>query len=79
MSDAEIIADALQKHPECKFVRIIPSLEDDLTLTRVALVWPDEMSAHGPPKFRLNGYTPYDEPGKRICLPLRVGFELPFE
>lgn len=77
MRDEEIIADALQKYPDCKFVRVISSIEEDLSLARVALMWPDESMANGPPKYRLNGYPPYDEAGKRVNLPLRDGFELP--
>ncbi len=79
MSDAEIIADALSKHPECKFVMVIPSIEQDLSLTRVALVWPDVSMSGSAPKYRLNGYPPYIAPGQRIKLPLRVGYEVPTE
>lgn len=71
MTDAEIKNDALSRHPECGFAEVVSSLDDNLNLIRVALLWPNEecFRLENPPKHRVDGY-PYGK-GRRVDLPLR--------
>jgi hypothetical protein len=75
MQDDEIVADALSRYPECNFAQVIPSVDDDLNLVRVALLWPSKEchERDNPPKFRVEGYPAYNGNGhgKRIDLPLK--------
>jgi hypothetical protein len=58
MTYEEKKADALQKHPDCKYAEIRPGMNAAFQLTNVVCLWPDEHSylVGNRPKYEVEGY-----------------------
>lgn len=58
MSDSEIMADALAKHPECSYATVVNGMAFPFTLTRVVNLWRtvDCYIANEPPFAYEQGY-----------------------
>ena len=60
MTDAEIIVDAIRKHPDCSFGIVKDGLTAFLQLTRVVQLWRNEecYTAGDLPRHTVEGYLP---------------------
>lgn len=58
MTDEEIIADALKRHPECSFGRVVPGLNAMFQFTRVVELYRNEECwlFGDPPRAYVQGY-----------------------
>lgn len=61
MSDDEIMADALAKHPECSHAEVYNGMNAFLQMTRVVKLWRtiECYLANDPPRHVLEGYPGY--------------------